>query len=215
MLETKKYVLTVEGETEQWYFNWLKDQINHCEDRKYNVAIIAKVQQSPRSFYKGVNSKTTPEIIHICDVESTSKEHIDKFEGILKEMKEAKTLKNIRYHLGYSNFTFELWLILHKANCNGPLNKRQDYLMQIRQCFGENFENLEHYKQESAFKRCLAQLTINDVISAIKRAETITLQNSKNQKPLVKHCGYSYYRDNPALSIHEVVRKILTECGIL
>lgn len=57
MLETKKYVLTVEGETEQWYFNWLKDQINHCEDRKYNVAIIAKVQQSPRSFYKGVNSK--------------------------------------------------------------------------------------------------------------------------------------------------------------
>lgn len=51
------------------------------------MAIIAKVQQSPRSFYKGVNSKTTPEIIHICDVESTSKEHIDKFEGILKEMK--------------------------------------------------------------------------------------------------------------------------------
>ena len=72
------------------------------------MAIIAKVQQSPRSFYKGVNSKTTPEIIHICDVESTSKEHIDKFEGILKEMKEAKTLKNIRYRLGYSNFTFEL-----------------------------------------------------------------------------------------------------------
>ena len=28
MLETKKYVLTVEGETEQWYFLWLKDQIN-------------------------------------------------------------------------------------------------------------------------------------------------------------------------------------------
>ena len=44
MLETKKYVLTVEGETEQWYFNWLKDQINHCEDKKYNVAIIFPVQ---------------------------------------------------------------------------------------------------------------------------------------------------------------------------
>ena len=28
MLETKKYVLTVEGETEQWYFIWLRDQIN-------------------------------------------------------------------------------------------------------------------------------------------------------------------------------------------
>lgn len=28
MLEKKQYVLTVEGETEQWYFLWLRDQIN-------------------------------------------------------------------------------------------------------------------------------------------------------------------------------------------
>lgn len=37
MLETKKYVLTVEGETEQWYFLWLRDQINKIESRKYNA----------------------------------------------------------------------------------------------------------------------------------------------------------------------------------
>ena len=49
MLETKKFVLTLEGETEMWYFLWLKDQINQCEDRKYNVSIVPKVQQSPRS----------------------------------------------------------------------------------------------------------------------------------------------------------------------
>lgn len=114
MLETKKYVLTVEGETEQWYFLWLRDQINTIESRKYNVSIVPKVQQSPRRFYKGTNSKITPEVIHICDIESTDKSHIDKFEGILKEMSEAKKQKNIKYHLGYSNFTFELWIILHK-----------------------------------------------------------------------------------------------------
>lgn len=56
MLETKKYVLTVEGETEQWYFLWLRDQINKIESRKYNASIVPKVQQSPRSFYKGTNS---------------------------------------------------------------------------------------------------------------------------------------------------------------
>ena len=39
MLETKKYVLTVEGETEQWYFIWLRDQINGFEGRTYNVSI--------------------------------------------------------------------------------------------------------------------------------------------------------------------------------
>lgn len=87
MLETKKYVLTVEGETEQWYFIWLRDQINGFEGRTYNVSIVPKVQQSPTSFYKGTNSKVTPEVIHICDVESTNDDHIEKFENILKEMK--------------------------------------------------------------------------------------------------------------------------------
>ena len=40
MLETKKYVLTVEGETEQWYFIWLRDQINGFEGRKYYTKSI-------------------------------------------------------------------------------------------------------------------------------------------------------------------------------
>lgn len=26
-LQTLKYTMTVEGETEQWYFQWLRDQI--------------------------------------------------------------------------------------------------------------------------------------------------------------------------------------------
>ena len=47
-LETKKFVFTVEGETEQWYLLWLRDQINQCDNRKYNVAIEVKVQQSPK-----------------------------------------------------------------------------------------------------------------------------------------------------------------------
>ena len=106
MLETKKYILTVEGETEQWYFLWLRDQINKVETRTYNTSIVVKVQQSPRSFYKGTNSKITPEAIHICDLESTDKFHLEKFQNILEEMKEAKKQKNIKYHLGYSNYTF-------------------------------------------------------------------------------------------------------------
>ncbi|WP_297981659.1 hypothetical protein [uncultured Methanobrevibacter sp.] len=62
-LETKKFVFTVEGETEQWYLEWLRDQINTCEDRKYNAAVDTKVQQSPRKFYKTVNAKSVPETL--------------------------------------------------------------------------------------------------------------------------------------------------------
>ena len=52
LLETRKYTFTVEGETEQWYLYWLRDQINSSERRKFNVAIVAKVQQSPKKMQK-------------------------------------------------------------------------------------------------------------------------------------------------------------------
>ena len=29
--ETKKYTFTVEGETDQWYLYWLRNQINACQ----------------------------------------------------------------------------------------------------------------------------------------------------------------------------------------
>ena len=157
-LETKKYTFTVEGETERWYFELLKNQINACPDRSYNVAFDVKVQQSPRRFYKNLNVKTTSVVTHICDVESNEQAFVDKFTNILSEMKEAKTQKGISYVLGYSNFTFELWMFLHKHDCNGSLSHRRNYLDPIRKAFNEQFEDLEHYKKEDSFKRCLKKI---------------------------------------------------------
>lgn len=137
-----------------------------------------------------------------------------KFRNILSEMKEAKTHKKITYRLGYSNFTFELWMVLHKRNCNGSLVHRRQYLEHINRAFGESFENLDQYKHEDEFKRCLGKLTLDDVREAIKRAEVITENNAKDEKTLLQYKGYKYYRDNPALSIHEAVSLVLTECGI-
>ncbi len=213
--ETLKYVFTVEGETEKWYLLWLRDRINDCEARYFDVSIDAKVQQSPKKFYKSVNAKTTPKVTHLCDVESNEPVHVEKFKRILSEMKEAKEQKGIAYDLGYSNFAFELWMVLHKAPCNGPLSNRSQYLASINRAFGETFENLDHFKRESDFKRCLSKLTLGDVKSAIARAETITKNNeTDDQKVPIRYKGYSYYRDNPALSIHDAVRTIISECGL-
>ena len=213
-LETKKFVFTVEGETEQWYLLWLRNQINQTEGRKYNVAIDAKVQQSPKKFYKTVNAKTTPEVFHICDVESGDPVHMEKFQNILSEMKEARVQKRIAYRLGYSNFTFELWMVLHKRDCNGSLSHRRQYLEHINKAFGESFENLDQYKHEDEFKRCLAKLSLDDVKKAIGRADVICANNEKDGKMVHQYKGYSYYRDNPALSIHDAVSMIFDECGI-
>ena len=213
--QIKKYVFTVEGETEQWYFQWLRDQINKCEHRVFDVAIEVKVQQSPRKFYKSAKAKATPEVFHICDVESNEPVHVDKFHSILSEMKEANEQKNITYSLGYSNFSFELWMVLHKRSCNGVLSHRRQYLEYINRAFGERFENLDQYKHEADFKRCLGKLTLDDVKEAVKRADVITENNQTDGKTLLEYKGYEYFRDNPALSIHEAVKRILVECGII
>ena len=129
-------------------------------------------------------------------------------------MSEAKKQKNIKYQLGYSNFTFELWMILHKKDCFSQFTDRKQYLIPIQQCFNEKFEDLGHYKNESAFKRCLSKLSIDDVKLAVKRADKIAKYNIENKK-VIKLSGYSYFNENPALSINEVVKRILTECGII
>ena len=95
MLETKKYTFTVEGETERWYLLWLRDRINEQEGKEYKVAIEPKVQQHPMKFAKGVNAISTPEVIHICDVESKTAIHVEKFRSILNELKAAKTEKHM------------------------------------------------------------------------------------------------------------------------
>lgn len=214
MLENKKYVLTVEGETEKIYFQWLRDKINECEERKYNVSFTIKVQQSPRDFYKGTNSKIVPKAIHVCDIESLDKVHVDKFKKILDEMKEAKKEKNIKYSLAYSNFSFELWIVLHKKACNKRLNHRKDYLAPINDCFNEKFEDLDHYKREKDFMRCLSKLTLDDVKKAIERAEKINSQNILNGYNEENYKGYKHFKENPSLSIHEQVKTILIECGV-
>lgn len=215
--ETKKYVFSVEGETEQWYFEWLKEVINSQEKSLYNVNIVAKVQQSPRKYAKTINPLAIPSVTHICDYESNDSEHIVKFQNILSELKEANSIagRKFKYKLGYSNFTFELWMILHKQSCNGHLTNRTQYLRHINNAYQESFESLDHYKEKANFERCLSKLTISDVRTAIERAKHIMAVKTQNTEIQEQYKGFTYYKENPALTIWECVEPILDECGLL
>lgn len=101
-----------------------------------------------------------------------------------------------------------------QKKCNGSLTDRTQYLSHINQIFGEKFENLDQYKHENNFKRCLSKLGLDDVRAAIQRAKEIMKMNKDNGKSLIRHGGYEYYEDNPALTMHEAVEKILVECGL-
>ena len=215
MKKTKKYYFSVEGETEQWYLKWLQNTINDISERKYNVKLDLKIEKDPLSRAKGITILEKTEIIHIFDKESEEPIHQDQFYKTLKRMKEAQNLgRQIKYQLGYSNFTFELWIILHKIDFNTPLNHRSQYFSFINRAYEEQFSNLDDYKRENNFKQILKKLTIYDVKEAIKRAKDIMNKNKENGYNLENYKGYKFYKENPSLSIWGIIEKILYECGL-
>ena len=215
MKKTKKYYFSVEGETEQSYLKWLQNTINSIPERKYNIKLDLKIEKDPLSRAKGITILEKTEIIHIFDKESEEPIHQDQFYKTLKRMKEAQNLgRQIKYQLGYSNFTFELWIILHKIDFNTPLNHRSQYFSFINRAYEEQFSNLDDYKRENNFKQVLKKLTIYDVKEAIKRAKDIMNKNKENGYNLENYKGYKFYKENPSLSIWEIIEKILYECGL-
>ena len=130
-------------------------------------------------------------------------------------MKKAARMKKVRkYNLVYINYSFDLWIILHKSNMRIKRTHRSDYLSDINRNFNTHFESMSKYKEETNFKRLLNSLTLDNVINAISNAEKIEQQNMRDYKK-ISHCGYEYYRENPSLSIHKCVKEILKTVGLL
>lgn len=213
--ENRTYYFSVEGETEQWYLEWLQRTINSNSSAKYTVKLDSKIQKDPLARAKGLTVLSRTEITHVFDRESEETVHTLQFQTTLDRMKAAQNIgKNIKYQLGYSNFTFELWLILHKVNCNGMLVHRRQYLTLLNQAYGEKFEDLHQYKHEDNFKRVLSKLTLDDVRQAIQRSKAIMRNNQNSGYVLQQYKGFKYYKENPSLSIWESIEKILTDCQL-
>ena len=213
--ENRTYHFSVEGETEKWYLDWLQGQINANPNAKYTVKLDSKIQKDPLARAKGLTILGKTEITHIFDRESEEEIHVKQFQTTLDRMKMAQGIgKSITYRLGYSNFTFELWMILHKADCNGSLAHRTQYLAPLNKAYDEKFENLDQYKHEDNFKRVLKKLTLEQVGDAVRRSKAIMKKNVEAGYIPQTHKGYKYYKENPSLSIWETVEKILHECGL-
>jgi hypothetical protein len=215
---TNKYYFTVEGETEQWYLQWLEAQIN-AAGAAFRVSFVCPIQKDPVKYARSLTILQKTKIVHVTDYESDEPVHTTQFLTALSRMREvakdARYGKKISYVLGYSNLTFELWMILHMTDCNGPLSYRHQYLSPLNRAYGEHFEDLEQYKHEDNFKRILRKLTLENVKAAITRAEGIMRRNPESGYTPVEYKGFSYYRENPSLSVWEHIRGILSDCGLM
>ena len=213
---TKKYYFSVEGETEQWYLKWLQDLLNATEESEYKVSIDCRIQKNPLKYAKSLVITKKVEVYHFFDYESDEEIHVRGFQDALANMKESQNIgKQITYKSGYSNFTFYLWIILHMMDCNTSYSHRRQYVTPINRAFEERFENMDEFKKEVNFKRCLGKLQLSNVIDAIGRAKKIMLKNQENGYILHQYKGYRYYKENPSLMAWEAIEKILADCKLI
>lgn len=214
---TISYYFSVEGETEKWYLEHLQKLINSSEKALYSVKFIIKVKKDPREMVKALSFTDKIIINHICDTESNSDEHTRLFRTTLDNMKLACSMgkKLDDYVLGYSNFAFDLWIALHKIDCNAQLSDRRQYLSCLNSGFKEHFISMDEYKQKDNFFRCLEKITLDDVRIAIERADKIMYNNQLSGYRTVEYKGFTYYTENPSLSVHEIIAKILNQCELI
>ena len=216
MKSTKKYYFTVEGETEQWYLKWLQDIINETEKSVYKVSFDCQVQKNPLKRAKTLVSTGKTEVWHLSDYESDDPIHKQQFTETMDNMKATKNVgKQITYKFGYTNLTFDLWMILHKIDCNTSYVNRKNYISPLNRAYDEQFEDMKEYKHEKNFKRCLGKLALSNVIDAVNRANEIMRRNKNNGYVMHQYKGYKYYKENPSMAIHEIIGKILKECGLV
>ena len=209
----KKYFFSVEGETEFLYFQHLQKLIQAVDTRTVNP--VFRIEKCPPGKITKKVWIVSPCIISaVFDVEDDDEPHRIRFENTLKEMNASEKLgKSIKFELGYSNIDFELWIILHKKDLFGNIGNKAQYLKNINQIFGTKFEALREYKVERNFLQILSKITLDDVKAAIERAEKITSQRMSEGAP-IKTYGYEWFDKNPALSVQNVIKKILVECGV-
>lgn len=217
-----KFFISREGETEQWYFEWLQKQIND-DARTKNKIEFKFLNVTPSGFSKSNHNIFTRDMLkgscfcRIQDIEDYGEDSIKKFKELLKSNKEAKKLfPKFNFQIGYSNYTFEVWMISHKARVRAEMD-RKNYYKQINTAYGKSFIDNDDYKHENHFRSILSMLTLDDVIhKAIPECERIRQANI-NQNAQLKRSDYNfdYFLCNPDTSLHMFVGLVLSTAGVI
>ncbi len=206
-----KFYFSVEGRTEELYLQWLQKKLN-CHSKQFRISFDIKVKD-PIGRVKGMTISQKVTIYHLCDFESLSEEHQKKFKNLLDQMCEAEGLgKQVKYQLGYCNFSFELWILMHVTNSVRSLANRSQYLNEINANFGENYSSMKEFKREENLKHFFEKLSIEDVKHAVVQAKRLMREKEANPEQYKK---FFYFRDNPALSLGEIFEEILWKAGLI
>ena len=102
---------------------------------------------------------------------------------------------------------FDLWLILHKEDYNRKVSRNDAYISGVRRVF--DLKSSDDIKSEEVIG-ILSQISLEDVKTAIKRAENIRKSKGGSEGTKI---GNTRSYSNPDFSIHEFLKAVLEDSG--
>ncbi len=201
------YIVGCEGKNQETlYFDRIQELINSDEKRTFNILFDYAEPY-------GGNPRCVVERTVLKSIGKTNKLSVFDYDGKKKQYKEAIDMAyDNKIELGNTNYCFDLWLILHKSDYFGSVIHQDDYAEYLRTVYGLG-KNKDIKKRENV-ESIMAQITIEDIKNAIRRAEIID-ENNKKRTPHSTPKNHILYYDNPDTQIHKAIKNILHKTGVL
>ena len=203
----RKYLCICDGQQETMYLSHVAKLI---KDFPRKVVTFNTFVDSPHRLEKRYEDYDCAAVFDFDHNDVEFKRNIEICDSLNKKLKPSKRKEGKYIYHAYSSVNFDLWLILHKEDYNKCVTRNDAYINDVRRIFG--LKATDNIKNEDVIKTILSQITLDDVKSAIRRAEII--RKSKEKLDGTKIGNTTIY-SNPDFSIHEFLRAVLEDSGDL
>lgn len=199
------YIIGCEGANqERLYFEKIQEIVNNIEERTYDLLF-----DFAEPF--GGDPKCVVERAVKKSIGKMNKAAVFDYDGKREKYEEAIDLAmDKQITLGYTNYCFDLWLILHKEDHYDRVNSSDGYIEELRKVYG--LENNANVKKRDQVKAILDKIDLEDIKAAVRRAEVITASNLEKESNKTPQ-SYEYY-DNPDTQMHEMLKDVFSKIGI-
>ena len=194
----RQYLCICEGLQEKMYIKRVSQLINNPPKIKITInTTIGKAKRLEKEYVEYDSAV-------IFDHDLNQKEFEENLKICREIQKNYKKKKSRIIYPAFSILNFDLWLVLHKKDFCKPVPKNESYQKEIKQIY--NLPKNANIKKEENIKKIIEQIEIEDIKSAIKRANKIKEQKLEEDKKEIH--GYEYY-SNPYLNIQTFISELL------
>ena len=200
----KTYFCVCEGQQEEMYLKHLGVLLKKFPERVVTFNTRRGLPEKLNSDY------TDYDAVALFDHDCKEEEFRRKIEFCEQLQRKSKKKKGKKIYHAYSNVNIDVWFILHKEDFNRPVTSTNAYIDDVRRIY--KLSQDANIKEKAVLDKILTQITLDDVKSAIKRAEQIRASKLETDRFMLS--SVACY-NNPDFSIHDFLKIVLQDCNEL